>query len=136
MLLRRNKIARKIGREPYKKRRNVHRGDDIGELIAVHNYCLEAAMKQFPTYEFPVNVHVDIDRKDAKAVYHRKLWSEHRRKVKNGFQEKINEARNNEVAKTVQRLVARNRVHDLPCIKYSVNILVSKSWETQKSESL
>ena len=127
MLLRRNKIARKIGQEPYKKRRNVDRGDDIGELIAVHNYSLEAAMKQFPNYEFPVHVHVDIDRKDAKAVYHRKLWSEHRRKVKNCFQEKINMARNNEVAKTVQRLVARNRVHNLLCIKYSVSILQSNA---------
>ena len=95
--------------------------------IVQHNDSLEVAMKQFPDYEFPVTVRVDIDLNDRQRFYHIKLCSQLRRKFQTGCYKKskyrlakytasiksrIEEEQNHELEKTVQRLVARNRVSD------------------------
>ena len=126
LVLQRNKITNAIG----KAVRYGHRPNTTTKLyttIVQHNDSLEVAMKQFPDYEFPVTVRVDIDLNDRQRFYHIKLCSQLRRKFQTGCYKKskyrlakytasiksrIEEEQNHELEKTVQRLVARNRVSD------------------------
>ena len=90
------------------------------ELIAGHNESLQAAKKQFPDYELPLTVQLDVHYRDQQRLFHRKISSRllrkfrtgridstHKWKVRNPMtSEKIKR----EFEETVQKLIARNRV--------------------------
>ena len=84
----------------------------LDKLIANYNDSLEEAKDQFPGYEFPVTLQIDIDWRDPQYKYHSKLVSTLREKFrKTGyFKPKYTVERNQELERTVQRLIARNRV--------------------------
>ena len=111
----RNMINKKIGQA-------VRRGNTgtIDELIAGHNESLQAAKNQFPDYELPLTVQLDASPKGSHYQFHRKVFSTllrkfrtgridstHKWKVKNPI---TSEEKKRELEKTVQRLIARNRV--------------------------
>ena len=84
----------------------------LEQLSANFNDSLEEAKEQFPGYEFPVTLQIDIDWRDPQYKYHSKLVSTLREKFrKTGyFKPKYTVERNQELERTVQRLIARNRV--------------------------
>ena len=112
----RNMINKKIGQAKW-------RGNElpVDELIAGHNESLQAAMNKFPDYELPLTVQLDVHHKDPQRLYHRELCSTLRRKFRTGRIRKnpiwkvenpiTTEEKQREFDKTVQRLIARNRVY-------------------------
>ena len=92
----------------------------IAELIAGHYESLQAASNQFPDYELPLTVQLEATSRGSHYQFHRKVFSTllrkfrtgridstHKWKVKNPI---TTEEKKHEFEKTVQRLVARNRV--------------------------
>ena len=112
----RNKMKISIGK--LKKRGNE---DRIAELIDGHDESIQAAMERFPDYELPLTVQLDIHRFDLQRLYHRELCSTMLRKFRTGnnFKQRgwrvenamTAEEKQREFERTVQRLIARNRVH-------------------------
>ena len=113
----RNMINDKIGRA-----KRFRKEIPVAELIAGHNESLQAAMYKFPDYELPLTVQLDVDWNDPQRVYHWKLSSTLRRKFRTGRIRKnpiwkvenpiTAEEKKREFEKTVQRLLARNRVFE------------------------
>ena len=92
----------------------------IDELIVGHNESVEVAKNQFPDYEFPLTVQLDVNHFDPQYCFHREICSKMRRKYQTGRTYRNQkwtvknpitaEEKKCEFEKTVQRLVGRNRV--------------------------
>ena len=116
--LQRNTVNNRIGK--LKKRGNE---DKIAELIDGYDESVQAAMKKFPDYEFPLTVQLDTYWNDPQRVYHQKLGSKMLRKFRTGsiFKDpnwKVEnpmtaEHKQREFEKTIQRLISRNRDSDI-----------------------
>ena len=61
----------------------------IDELIAGHNESLEAAKNQFPDYELPLTVQLDVHCHDLQRIFHREITSTLLRKYRTGRISKI-----------------------------------------------
>ena len=90
------------------------------ELIAGHNEALQAAKNQFPDFELPLTVQLEVHKDDPQYQFHYRITStllrkfrtgrlfrNHKWKVRNPI---TSEEKQREFEKTVQRLIARNRV--------------------------
>ena len=75
----RNNMKKKIG----KLSKNGNTGI-IDELIVGHNESVEVAKNQFPDYEFPLTVQLDVNRFDPQYCFHLKISSTLRRKYQTG----------------------------------------------------
>ena len=92
----------------------------IDELIAGHNESLEAVKNQFPDFELPLTVQLDVHWQDPQRSFHREICSTLLRKYRTGriFRNSkwkvenpmTNEEKKREFEETVQKLIARNRV--------------------------
>ena len=56
----------------------------MDKLTADYNDALQVAKNQFPDYEFPLTVELDVQLRDPQRVYHRKLCSRLRTKFSTG----------------------------------------------------
>ena len=94
--------------------------EKVDELIAGHNESLEAVKNQFPDFELPLTVQLDVHCHDLQRIFHRKVSStllrkyrtgrifrDHKWKVRNPI---TSEEKKREFQETVQKLIARNRV--------------------------
>ena len=92
----------------------------IDELIAGHNESLEVAKNQFPDFELPLTVQLDVHYRDQQYRFHHKISSTLRRKFRTGRIDSTHkwkvrnpmtsEEKKREFEETVQKLIARNRV--------------------------
>ena len=92
----------------------------IAELIAGHNESLEAVKNQFPDFELPLTVQLDVHCHDLQRIFHRKISSRLRRKFRTGRIDSTHkwkvrnpmtsEEKKREFEETVRKLIARNRV--------------------------
>ena len=111
----RNMISNKIG-----KLYKYGHTEKVAELIAGHNESLEAVKNQFPDFELPLTVQLDVHCHDLQRIFHRKISSTLLRKFRTGRIDSTHkwkvrnpmtsEEKKREFNKTVQKLIARNRV--------------------------
>ena len=107
----------------------------LKKRIAEYNDSLQGTIDEFPDFEIPLTVQLDVDERDPQRKYHMKICStllkefrtgELRQKAKtklakddavvNSF---LQEERQKEFEKTIQRLLIRNGVSDInnfPCV--------------------
>ena len=93
----------------------------IDKLIAGHYESLQAAKDQFPDYELPLTVQLDANSQGPQYIFNRKVSSTLLRKFRTGRIDSTHkwkvrnpmtsEEKKREFNKTVERLIARNRVY-------------------------
>ena len=88
--------------------RNRHQQHE--DRVAEYKDSLQLAKTQFPDYDFPITVELDVSFKDPKRVHHKNLFTRFRKKFQPSdsfLAEKTQELEN-----TTRRLVARDKVFD------------------------